>query len=162
MRPLPKSRIDPKALIVWRIKGIIGSLVLSFFPLLYFIIASFEYVPMPPRWFLFILLFLLVLHAIFTVIVIPSLRFRYWRYGVTEHEIDLYYGVFVRKRTLIPMIKVQHVDTKEGPLFRYYQLATVTISTAATTHEIPALLNETADNLRDKISKLAMVVDEDV
>lgn len=162
MRPLPQRRIDPKALIVWRIKGIIGTLALAFFPLTYISVAAFGFLPLPPRWILLIIAILLLLFAVFTIIIVPSLRLRYWRYEVTEHEIDLYYGVFIRRRTLIPMIKVQHVDTKEGPLFRYYKLATVMISTAATTHEIPALLNETADGLRDKISTLAMVVDEDV
>lgn len=43
-----------------------------------------------------------------------------------------------------------------------YKLATVSISTAATTHEIPALYEEDATSLRDRISNLAMVDEDDV
>jgi len=52
------------------------------------------------------------------------------------------------KRTLIPMIRVQHVDSSQGPLLKKYRLASVTISTAATVHEIPALDEEEAEELR--------------
>jgi len=41
-------------------------------------------------------------------------------------------------------------------------LSAVTISTAAGNHEIPALAEEVADELRDRISILARVVEEDV
>ena len=60
------------------------------------------------------------------------------------------------------MARVQHVDTRQGPLLRHYGLSTVTISTAAGTHEIPALADDVAGILRDRISELARVVDEDV
>src|SRR5690606_21806327 len=98
----------------------------------------------------------------YKIVLIPALRFRYWRYDVTEEEIDLYRGIFVRTRTAIPMSRVQHVDTEDGPLFRYYGLAAVIITTAATTHVIPALSREVADELREKIARLAMVVEDDV
>ena len=83
-------------------------------------------------------------------------------YGLAEEEIDLYRGIFIRTRTVIPMVRVQHVDTEDGPLYRYYKLAAVTISTAATQHVIPALSHEVADELRAKISQFAMVVEDDV
>jgi len=38
---------------------------------------------------------------------------------------------------------------------------TVTISTAATTHEIPALPSEVADRLRNDIAVRARVIDDD-
>jgi uncharacterized protein len=45
---------------------------------------------------------------------------------------------------------------------RWYNLASVTISTAATTHEIPALDSVLADRVRDQISKYARLAEEDV
>ena len=60
------------------------------------------------------------------------------------------------------MVRVQHVDTEQGPLLRKYNLATVTISTAATVHGIPALDIEEAEEMRHAISRLARVADEDV
>lgn len=61
------------------------------------------------------------------------------------------------------MVKVQHVDTGQGPLLRRFRLANVTIHTAASMHQIPALETEKAEALRDQIAALARVkeVEED-
>ena len=72
------------------------------------------------------------------------------------------HGVFVIERTLVPMVRVQHVDTTQGPLLRKYQLATIYISTAATRHEIPAIDLQEAEELRHSISALARVAEDDV
>lgn len=98
----------------------------------------------------------------FFAFLLPVLRWKRWRYEVFDQEIYIQYGILVVSRTLVPMIRVQHVDTKQGPILKKYQLASVTISTAATTHEIPALLEEDASELRDKISALARVDEDDV
>ena len=60
------------------------------------------------------------------------------------------------------MVRVQHVDTEQGPLLRKYNLATVSISTAATVHQIPALDVEEAEEMRHAISSLARVAEDDV
>lgn len=116
----------------------------------------------PPNCILPALLILAILWTIFYVVLIPPVRWNTWRYDVSEQEIDLYFGVFVKHRTLIPMVRVQHVDTEQGPLLRYFELSTVTISTAAGKHQIPALADSVAAELRTRISVLARVVDEDV
>lgn len=89
-------------------------------------------------------------------------RHKVWRYEVHENEIDIQSGIFVVTRVIVPMVRVQHVDTSQGPLLRKYNLATVKIFTAATVHSIPALEMEEADQLRDSISRLARVTDDDV
>lgn len=96
------------------------------------------------------------------MILFPKVRWMRWRYEVREAEIELQHGLFIVKRTLIPMIRVQHVDTTQGPLLRKYNLAVLTISTAATVHAIPAIAVEEADALRQQISVLARVAKEDV
>ena len=73
------------------------------------------------------------------LLIFPKIIWERWRYEISEHEIDLCYGLWIRKRTIIPMVRVQHVDTKQGPLMNRFGLASVTISTAAGSHEIPAL-----------------------
>jgi len=45
---------------------------------------------------------------------------------------------------------------------RRFGLASVTISTAAGVHEIPALSIEVADELRDKISRLARTYENEL
>ncbi|WP_145453348.1 PH domain-containing protein, partial [Staphylococcus epidermidis] len=63
---------------------------------------------------------------------------------------------------LVPMVRVQHVDTSQGPILKKYDLATVSISTAATVHEIPTVDIQEAEELRRSISALARVAEDDV
>src|SRR5690625_4133684 len=93
---------------------------------------------------------------------LPKLLWRRWSYEIFDQEIYIQHGILIMSRTLVPMIRVQHVDTQQGPILKRFQLASVTISTAATTHEIPALSDEDASDLRDRISALARVDEDDV
>lgn len=159
MRNEPSQQIARKALSVWRINGALNSI--------FFLLASIGSVVLViltdvPVWIAIIVISLSVLIAYILIQVVPKIRYRIWRYEVSEYEIELKYGLFIIRRVLIPMVRVQHVDTKQGPLLRHYDLSTVTISTAATIHEIPALDNETADQVRDFISQMARVTEEDV
>lgn len=92
--------------------------------------------------------------------VVPTLRWRRWRYEVREDEIDLLRGAFVVRRTLIPIRRVQHVDTESGPLQDSFGLATVTFHTAAGGVEIPALLKSQADTVRARVAALARTRDD--
>lgn len=159
MRPIPTQKISKEALHVWRITGFFESLLYGLIPLGYFFMASFFHFP---QWIFLLLLGLFFVVVILKVAIIPTLRWKRWRYDVYESEIDLQFGIIVVRRVLIPMIRVQHVDTRQGPLLRKYCLATVTITTAATIHQIPALSEERAALLRDQISRLAAEADDDV
>jgi uncharacterized protein len=115
-----------------------------------------------PTWIVAISIAIPLLFAYLLIVVWPKLKWKRWRYEVRETEIELQRGVIFTKRTLIPMIRVQHVDTNQGPILKKYHLATIEISTAATVHEIPALDLDEAEELRFYIGKLTRVADEDV
>src|SRR5690606_10634718 len=115
-----------------------------------------------PIWIVWILLAISVVSTYFFVFLFPKLRWKRWRYEVFEQEIYIQHGILIVSRTLIPMIRVQHVETEQGPILKKFDLASVSISTAATTHQIPALSNEVASDLRDKISALARADEDDV
>ncbi|WP_284141756.1 PH domain-containing protein [Virgibacillus sp. LDC-1] len=159
MRLPPRNSIARDAVKVWKI---METIYVGFFWL--FIIAGgisvfwFDF----PRWPLVVAVIVGVIMSYFVIFQIPELRWRRWRYEVFEQEVYIQHGILIQTRTLVPMIRVQHVDTKQGPILKKYQLASVTISTAATTHEIPALTEEDAAALRDRISNLARVDDDDV
>jgi membrane protein YdbS with pleckstrin-like domain len=98
--------------------------------------------------------------AVASTVVVPVLRFRTWRYAVREEEIDLRHGAWVIRRTIVPMARVQHVDTTRTPLGQLFGLATLTVHTAAGKHEVPGLDIATADRLRDEIARRARVPDD--
>ena len=159
MRAQPINKISEKGLKVWRLYGIIQTLVIL---LLSIGIGVLTYKFEGPWWIYAIVAGVVLLYAYLFIYLFPKVRWMRWRYEVRESEIELQHGLFIVKRTLIPMVRVQHVDTSQGPILRKYDLAGITISTAATNHVIPALINEEADELRNRISTLARVAEDDV
>lgn len=155
-----RSYLSPDAVNAWRIAGALGSLIYWIIPLGYgAVLASGADWPVWPAYVLGILFLTL---TILEGTVIPYIRWKRWRYRVDRNEIDLQRGLFVVIRTLIPIKRVQHVDTRQGPVYRQFGLASVTITTAGDTHEIPALSEPVADALRNTISEYARVAREDL
>lgn len=160
MREQPRNNIARQSIKVWRIMGIIYTMIYWIIAIGIFLTSYFLF-----EWSVVYVTTSLVLGLLFTYLftfLIPKLRYRRWRYEIFEQEIYIQHGVLIVTRTIIPMLRVQHVDTKQGPLLKKYKLATVSISTAATTHEIPALNEVDASNLRDRISQLARVDEDDL
>ena len=163
MRTTPSNKLSKKAIKAWRV-----SMSLFIFILVFALFFLWGYSLLSPdsgffsTWTLIAVSVFLVIITGLAVFFIPEIRWRRWSYEVDEHEIDLQSGIFIVTRTLVPIKRVQHVDTRQGPILRSYDLADVTISTAATTHQIPALNEEVADQVRDKISKFARLAEEDV
>ncbi|GAE25009.1 hypothetical protein JCM9140_978 [Halalkalibacter wakoensis JCM 9140] len=158
MRLEPSQSLSQKALPVWRLQAFFQSLFVALVPIGYGVLVYLFHIPL---WILWILLASYFVYVLVTVFMIPPIRWKRWRYDVLENEIDLQRGVFIVERTLIPMTRVQHVDTVQGPLLRKYKLAAVSISTAATVHQIPSLTVEVADELRDRIAELAAVAEDE-
>jgi membrane protein YdbS with pleckstrin-like domain len=88
-------------------------------------------------------------------VALPTLRWRSWRYEIREHEIDLRHGALRVRRTLIPMTRVQHVESERTVLSDLFELRAVTVHTAAGEHKIPALREGEAATMRDRIALLA-------
>lgn len=144
---------------MWKIYGVIETLIVAAVAAgAITLTVMFEW----PQWIIAAAVAVLILFTYLFVFFIPTIKWKRWRYEVREQEIELQRGIFIVKRTLVPMVRVQHVDTVQGPILKKYELATITISTAATVHEIPALDVEEADELRNSISQLARVAEDDV
>lgn len=159
MRAQPKYQLPKKSQTVWRLYGIIQTIILAFITaIIVFFTVKYEW----PQWIMWVAVSIVVLSIVLSIILFPNIRWKIWRYEVREQEIEIQSGLFVVKRTLIPMVRVQHVDTEQGPILKKYNLANISISSAATVHTIPMLLTEDADMLRTKISELARVAEEDV
>ncbi|MEG0384635.1 PH domain-containing protein [Solibacillus cecembensis] len=159
MRAQPKYQLPKMSQTVWRLYGIIQTLILALITAgIIFLAVKYEW----SQWIIWITVGIVVLSIILSIVIFPSVRWKIWRYEVREQEIEIQSGLFVVKRTLIPMVRVQHVDTEQGPILKKYNLANISISSAATVHTIPMLLTEDADMLRTKISELARVAEEDV
>lgn len=157
-RTEPRERLDPRAKTLWRVVGAIESGVMALIGLLCaWALLTFTDTPL-------ILGILPVLIAIALVVVLvvvaPAIRWQRWRYEIRETEVDLQRGMLYVTRTLVPLARVQHVDTQQGPLERSFGLATVIFHTAAGPNRIPALADQVAARVRDRIAELTRVQDE--
>ncbi len=159
LRAEPIHRISRKGLTVWRLYGVLQTLLLLVIAAL---VCYGTYYYEWPSFIYFIAIAVVLLSAFLSTYLFPKIRWERWRYEVREHEIEVQHGLFVVKRTLIPMVRVQHVDTTQGPILKRYSLGNISISTAATVHTIPALVMDEADGLRARISELARVAEDDV
>ncbi|WP_186578408.1 PH domain-containing protein [Aquibacillus kalidii] len=159
MRLPPNKRINESAIKAWRLFAtLIAVIPLAVTVALFILAYYFDF----SVWIGIVALLISLMESIITIIVIPRLRWNRWRYQIFDEEIYIQHGILIVSQTLIPMIRVQHVDTKQGPILKRYGLASLTIYTAATTHEIPALSLEEASELRDLISERARVEQDDV
>ena len=162
MRELPAHQLNPKIKSVWRISDAIWiTLVALCCAAPFALIAALE----PARWAFVVLLVELVLfavlYAVFLLLLLP-IRYARWRYELSDDYLDIAKGIVWRKRYIVPFIRVQNTDTRQGPILRAFGLASVTVSTAAGEHEIPGLNAEEADQLRDRAAELARIAREDV
>lgn len=94
------------------------------------------------------------------VMVLPEVLWRRWRYEIRPDAVDLRHGLFAVKRTLVPIRRVQHVETSTGPLQSAFGLSSVQFHTAAGSNEIPAVDRATAEAVRRRVAELARTRDD--
>lgn len=152
-------KITPRTIRAWQWANAIGNLFYFGIPIAYAAIFGFDSFH---SWIVWTGTSFIFLAWLLGVVWLPYKTWTNWRYAIDEKEIELKHGIFFKTRTLIPLSRVQHVDTRQGPLLRWYDLSKVTISTAATTHEIPGLDTVLADRVRRQISMYARLAEDDV
>ena len=87
------------------------------------------------------------------------LRYRVWRFEVGEDSLYLVRGVLTRTDTSVPFVRVQHVDTRRGPIERVSGLSSVVVYTAGSRGAditIPGLRPARATDLRERLRDLAV------
>jgi hypothetical protein len=89
-------------------------------------------------------------------------RYRRWSYEVREDSLFLDRGVITQTRTVVPYVRIQHVDASRGPVERAFGLATAVVYTAGSRGadvSIPGLTPERADDLQDRLKRLAIAAE---
>ncbi len=149
-------RLDPRAKLLWRLTGALQAVPI----LAGGAFASYVLARQAPTYLALLPLLAALALTILLVFVLPPLLWRRWRYEIRPVEVDLQRGLLRVTRTLVPMARVQHVDTRHGPLQRRLGLSTVIFYTAAGPNEIPQLAQKTAAEVRDRIAELTQSRDE--
>ena len=143
--------LSPRSITLWRLTGAVRA---AFF-LAVAVLADWL-IELPVRSGA--LAFLVVVAALLHIVLVPPMRYRAWRYALRGSDLYLRQGVLFRTTSIVPHARIQHVDTRHGPLDRWLGLAAVVVYTAGTRGAIipiPALEAEQAEALRDRLASLS-------
>ena len=108
-----------------------------------------------------VLTIIVILVTLASLLLVPY-RYTFHRYEINETEVAIQTGFFFRKTTYIPLVRIQHIETSQGPILRLVNLTELSIHTAASTHSLSGLDIATAADLRNQILELVEVIREDV
>lgn len=92
------------------------------------------------------------------------LRYRSWEYVVREESLYLRRGVLTHVRTVVPYVRVQHIDTRRGALERLFGLSSLVVYTAGSRGAdvtVPGLTPERASALQARLKRLAIESEEE-
>jgi membrane protein YdbS with pleckstrin-like domain len=106
-------------------------------------------------WILIAITAISVLATIWSIAIRPFLLYKNTRYQIDEAFLQLKSGAFIEKHELVPMTKIQSVETNQGPVMRKYNLCSVSVETTGTSHAINGLPKEIAIELRNQIARYA-------
>jgi membrane protein YdbS with pleckstrin-like domain len=148
----PERSLHPRVRYVWVLQAAISALVLGVMAG----IPSFFVLDEP-----------LVGPAVFLVFFLVGatlavFRYRRWSYEVREDSLFLDRGVVTQTRTVVPYVRIQHVDASRGPVERAFGLATAVVYTAGSRGadvSIPGLTPERADDLQERLKRLAIAAE---
>ncbi|HSK97288.1 MAG TPA: PH domain-containing protein [Euzebyales bacterium] len=144
LRPL-----DPRIRQVW---WIVGAVVVLF---LLAVAGGIGALALDGGWRFVPMLVVLAVGAPLAVMV-PSVRYRRWRFALREHDLWIRSGVLWMNTSVIPYARLQFVDTTQGPLDRTFGLAQLVVHTAApgTSGRLPGLALADAEALREKLADI--------
>lgn len=144
------ERLDSRVRVVWLAGALVGALVVG------------ALVGAADRFTLELGLW--VGPAVFAVLAVLGagyelVRYRIWRFAIEDDAVMLERGVVTRVTSVVPFVRVQHVDTQRGPIERLAGLSSVVVYTAGSRGAdvtIPGLTPERADAIREDLRRLAI------
>lgn len=113
-----------------------------------------------PAWSIGLLTGLLVVLGLGLAIA----RYRRWGYEIRDDALYLERGVLTEVRTVVPLVRIQHVDSRRNPVERLVGLASTVVYTAGSRGadvRIPGLTPAGAQDLQERLKRLAILSDRD-
>jgi len=149
-----RRSLSPRVQLLWAIRRSIGAVVLGLISV--FVLSALD----QELWLAGVIVAALaVLGALWAV-----LHYRVWVYQIQNDAIYLERGVLTHVRTLVPYVRIQHVDTSRSPFERALGLSTLVVYTAGSRGadiSVPGLTPEEARDLQQRVKELAIEAEGD-
>lgn len=95
-----------------------------------------------------------LLIALTLIIRFPSTRYNARGYQISADRLRVVRGLLFRSDTVVPFGRVQHIDVHQGPIDRFFGIATLTLHTAGNHNasvSLPGLGEDLAREMREEI-----------
>lgn len=92
--------------------------------------------------------------ALVAIVTAPERIYRRLHYKLTERLLQVVRGWLFHVDTVVPLVRVQHIDVTRGPFEKAFGVATLVVHTAGTHNSVvtlPGLAPERAGEIRDII-----------
>ncbi|MDK2761852.1 MAG: PH domain-containing protein [Sphingopyxis sp.] len=94
--------------------------------------------------------------AIVGIVSFPSRRVSRWGYRMGEGQLRVARGWLFRTDTIVPFVRVQHIDVGQGPIERWFGLSHLIVHTSGTHNSmvtLPGLPTDLAAAMRETIRR---------
>jgi hypothetical protein len=146
--PAPDERMDPAVVLLWQVNAVLGWTVW-----IALAAAALFLLERSPAWAL-----LLAIPALVYTLQVPPRRYRHFTFRVGPADVRVAHGWLWRTESVVLHSRIQHVDTRQGPVERMMGLATVVVFTAGSVGAMVAisgLAAARAEALRDELVRLS-------
>ncbi|NFG22328.1 hypothetical protein FDB23_11475 [Clostridium botulinum] len=149
------KKLHKNAIKSWVISRSIGTILFLFISLTAFYIMKSKF---EIHWvirnekYILLAVGIIGLLSIIDVIVNPIIEYKTWVYELTSDKIDFTQGIFTKKRTIVPIIKIEHIKINRGPINSRLGLANIEIFTAGGSHEIPNIEVKVAEEIGEYLN----------
>ena len=90
------------------------------------------------------------------ILVVPSRRYQRLGYALHPTLLQVVRGWLFHADTMVPLVRVQHIDVTRGPLDKMFGTASLVVHTAGTHNSVvvlPGLAPDRASEIRDEIRR---------
>lgn len=95
---------------------------------------------------------LILLFRLISALVYPTIEYKQWAYSIDEDKVQIVHGIYFITTSIVPILRIQHIEVQQGPLNRMFSLANIIIKTAGGSISIPGLHKDEAAILAEYIN----------
>lgn len=100
-------------------------------------------------------------YAFSAALISTYMKFRYqaWGFALRDDHLYIEHGVFRKVKTMVPFVRIQHVDSERGVIERSIGLSKVIVYTAGSRGAdvtVPGLLPQEAEDMQEKLRDVAI------
>jgi uncharacterized protein len=158
---VPAHQVDPAARRLWAAEGLLTTVVATGAWLIAWLVGRGH---AGHGWVTLAGAVALPLVAVVSIVVQPLWRYRVHRWEVTDEAVYTLVGLLDREWRIVPVARIQTVDTKSGPVQQLLGLTSVVIRTAshAGSTDVEHLATGTAMALAHDLAQRANAVRDEV